>query len=189
MFTNQGRRKIWKSGGARNTVWGECALPGWDRVNWSAKNWEDLSPPQPPLCDRPALNTVLDRSILHCKAKVCVFSKIYDGKIINIPYRNVYQRTWKLVDCKIYNSSTRGKSIQNQSTTPFGRCGLTLDWFTTREIVIDFAIHQLLGPLITPGLVSSTQWADFQLWIGQCSVLSIDRVVLVLLYLLGERAS
>ena len=54
-----------------------------------------------------------------------------------------------MVDCKIYNSSTRGKSIQNQSTTPFGRCGLTLDWFTTREIVIDFAIHQLLGPLIS----------------------------------------
>ena len=25
---------------------------------------------------------------------------------INIPYRNVYQRTWKLVDCKIYNFST-----------------------------------------------------------------------------------
>ena len=78
-----------------------------------------------------------------------VFLVEYDGKIINIPYRNVYQRTWKLVDCKIYNSSTRGKSIQNQSTTPFGRCGLTLDWFTTREIVIDFAIHQLLGPLIS----------------------------------------
>jgi len=78
-----------------------------------------------------------------------VFLAKYDDKIINIPYRNVYQRTWKLVDCKIYNSSTRGKSIQNQSTTPFGRCGLTLDWFTTREIVIDFAIHQLSGPLIS----------------------------------------
>ena len=104
------------------------------------------------IVDGPILHSksVLDRSILHCKAKVCVFSKIYYGKIINIPYRNVYQRTWKLVDCKIYNSSTRGKSIQNQSTTPFGRCGLTFDWFTTREIVIDFAIHQLLGPLITP---------------------------------------
>ena len=104
------------------------------------------------IVDGPILHSksIVDGSILHCKAKVCVFSKIYDGKIINIPYRNVYQRTWKLVDCKIYNSSTRGKSIQNQSTTPFGRCGLTLDWFTTREIVIDFAIHQLLGPLITP---------------------------------------
>ena len=78
-----------------------------------------------------------------------VFLAKYDDKIINIPYRNVYQRTWKLVDCKIYNSSTRGKSIQNQSTTPFGRCGLTLDWFTTSEIVIDFAIHQLSGPLIS----------------------------------------
>ena len=78
-----------------------------------------------------------------------MFLAKYDDKIINIPYRNVYQRTWKLVDCKIYNSSTRGKSIQNQSTTPFGRCGLTLDWFTTREIVIDFAIHQLSGPLIS----------------------------------------
>ena len=102
--------------------------------------------------DGPILHSksVVDGSILHCKAKVCVFSKIYDGKIINIPYRNVYQRTWKLVDCKIYNSSTRGKSTQNQSTTPYGRCGLTLDWFTTREIVIDFAIHQLSGPLIIP---------------------------------------
>ena len=101
--------------------------------------------------DGPILHSksVVDGSILHCKAKVCVFSKIYYGKIVNIPYRNVYQRTWKLVDCKIYNSSTRGKSIQNQSTTPFGRCGLTLDWFTTREIVIDFAIHQLSGPLIS----------------------------------------
>ena len=37
----------------------------------------------------------------------------------------------------------------NQSTTPFGCCGLSLDWFTTHEIVIDFAIHQLLGPLIS----------------------------------------
>ena len=34
-----------------------------------------------------------DGSIFHCKAKVFVFSKIYDGKIINIPFRNVYQRT------------------------------------------------------------------------------------------------
>ena len=78
-----------------------------------------------------------------------MFLAKYDDKIINIPYRNVYQRTWKLVDCKIYNSSTCGKSIQNQSTTPIGCCGLTLDWFITREIVIDFAIHQLLGPLIS----------------------------------------
>ena len=99
--------------------------------------------------DGPILHSksVVDRSILHCKAKVCVFSKI-NGKIINIPYRNVYQRTWKLVDCNIYNSSTRGKSIQNQSVTPFSRCGLTLDWFTTREIITDFAIHQLSGSLI-----------------------------------------
>ena len=35
----------------------------------------------------------LGGSTLHCEAKVCVFSKIYDGKIINIPYRNVHQRT------------------------------------------------------------------------------------------------
>ena len=26
----------------------------------------------------------MDRSILHGKAKVCVFSEIYDGKLINI---------------------------------------------------------------------------------------------------------
>ena len=29
---------------------------------------------------------MLDRTILHVKTKVCVFSKINDGKIINIPY-------------------------------------------------------------------------------------------------------
>lgn len=33
--------------------------------------------------DTYTLNTMLDRSILHGKAKVCVSSKIYDGKIIN----------------------------------------------------------------------------------------------------------
>ena len=101
--------------------------------------------------DRPILHSksIVDRSILHCKAKACVFSKKNGGNIINIPHRNVYQRTWKLVDWKIYNSSTRGKLIQNQPTTPFCRCRLTLDWFTTREIAIDFAIHQLSGPLIS----------------------------------------
>ena len=30
---------------------------------------------------------MLDRSILHGKANIHVFSKIYDGKIINIPYQ------------------------------------------------------------------------------------------------------
>ena len=34
------------------------------------------------------------------------------------------QRTWKLVDCKIYNDLTSGKSIQSQSTTTEGSCGL-----------------------------------------------------------------
>ena len=58
------------------------------------------------------------------------------------------QRTWKLVDCKIYNDLTSGKSIQSQSTTTEGSCGLILDWFTTSWGVIDFAIHQLSGPLI-----------------------------------------
>ena len=47
--------------------------------------------------DRPILHSksVIDGSILHCEAKVCVFSVnwCYDGKTINIPYRNVYQRT------------------------------------------------------------------------------------------------
>ena len=31
MYTFQGRRKVWKSGGACSTGWGECAPPGWDR--------------------------------------------------------------------------------------------------------------------------------------------------------------
>ena len=41
--------------------------------------------------DRPILHSksIVDRSILHCKAKVCAFSKVYYGKIINIPYRYV----------------------------------------------------------------------------------------------------
>ena len=30
----QGRRKVWKSGGASSN-----APPSWDRVNWSAKIW------------------------------------------------------------------------------------------------------------------------------------------------------
>ena len=53
-----------------------------------------------------------------------MFLAKYDDKIINIPYRNVYQRTWKLVDYKIYNDLTSGKSIQSQSTTTQGSCGL-----------------------------------------------------------------
>ena len=43
--------------------------------------------------DGPILHSksVVDGLILHCKAKIGAFSKIYDGIIINIPYRNVYQ--------------------------------------------------------------------------------------------------
>ena len=58
------------------------------------------------------------------------------------------QRILKLVDCKIYDNLTSGKSIQSQSTTTQGNCGLILDWFTMSWGVIDFAIHQLSGPLI-----------------------------------------
>ena len=58
------------------------------------------------------LKIVVDKPILHSKSIVDLV--VYDGKIINKPFRNVYQ---KLVDCKIYNSSTRDKSIQSQSTT------------------------------------------------------------------------
>ena len=36
------------------------------------------------------------------------------------------QRTWKLVDWKIYNDLTSGKSIQSQSTTTEGSCGLII---------------------------------------------------------------
>ena len=48
------------------------------------------------------------------KQKFVFLVKMYDGKIINIPYRNVYQRTWKLVDYKIYNDLMSGKSIQSK---------------------------------------------------------------------------
>ena len=30
-----------------------CPLPGWDRVNWSAKNWGGLKPPKPPRLREP----------------------------------------------------------------------------------------------------------------------------------------
>ena len=45
---HQGRRKVWKSGGACSTGWGWCAPPGRDRVNWSAKNWGSVRPPATP---------------------------------------------------------------------------------------------------------------------------------------------
>ena len=73
--------------------------------------------------------SVVDGPILHSKS-------IVDGPILHSK-------------SDVGESILHCKSIQNQSTTPFGRCGLTLDWFTTREIVIDFVIHQLSGPLIS----------------------------------------
>ena len=42
-------------GGAHSTGWGIMCPPGWDRVNWSAKDWVGTCPPGPPACDRPAL--------------------------------------------------------------------------------------------------------------------------------------
>ena len=36
--TPQIRRKVWKSGGLHSNVVGIMCPPGWDRVNWSAKN-------------------------------------------------------------------------------------------------------------------------------------------------------
>ena len=70
------------------------------------------------------------------------------------------------------------------SRQQFGRCGLTLDWFTTREIVIDFAIHQLLGPLIsTINLVERTPTLDLSLLIGQPK-LSLEHLFHVFLWLL-----
>ena len=36
-ITIQGRRKVWKSGGARSTVVGKICPPGWDRVSCLAK--------------------------------------------------------------------------------------------------------------------------------------------------------
>ena len=38
--------------------------------------------------------------------------------------------------------------IQSKSTMTEGSCGLILDLFTTSWGVIDFAVHQFLGPLI-----------------------------------------
>ena len=45
----QGRRKVWKSGGARSTVVGIICPPGLDRVNCLAKNWGAKAPPAPHL--------------------------------------------------------------------------------------------------------------------------------------------
>ena len=69
----------------------------------------------------------------------------------------------------LINSSTCHKSIQN----PFGRCGLTLDWFTTRAIVIDFAIHQLSGPLIST--MQLQKFFDPILWLQACQCLCTRR--------------
>ena len=54
--------------------------------------------------------------------------------------------------------------VVNQSTTPSGGFGLTLDWFTTREIVVDFAIHQLSDPLI-PTMIETGDKTKLQLHI------------------------
>ena len=49
-MSEQGRRKVWKSGGgACSTVVGIICPPGWDRVNCFAKNWGGGKPPSPPL--------------------------------------------------------------------------------------------------------------------------------------------
>ena len=50
--TMQGRRKVWKSGGARNNVWAQPAPPTWYKVMWSAKIWECHGTPGD---DRPAM--------------------------------------------------------------------------------------------------------------------------------------
>ena len=49
----QGRRKVWKSEGARRTVVGIICSQGWDRVN-CLENWgEAKAHPQPPARDGP----------------------------------------------------------------------------------------------------------------------------------------
>ena len=49
----QGRRKVWKSGGAYSTMMDIFCPPGWDRVNCSDKNWGGGSKPQPPHLRQP----------------------------------------------------------------------------------------------------------------------------------------
>ena len=50
----QGRHKVWKSGGgAWSTVVGIICPPGWDRVNYLAKNWGAKAPP--PTCYEPVI--------------------------------------------------------------------------------------------------------------------------------------
>ena len=40
----QGRRKVWKSGGANSNVVNIGCPPCWDRDNWSAKIWGAMAP-------------------------------------------------------------------------------------------------------------------------------------------------
>ena len=79
--------------------------------------------------DGPILHSksVVDGSILHSKAKVCIFSVFMMVKLL------IYHTGMCI---KGPESWWIAKSITSQ--------------LLTREIVTDFAIHQLSGPLITP---------------------------------------
>ena len=48
ILTQQGPRKVWKSGGASSNVIGIICQPGWDRVNWSANIWDCHETPATP---------------------------------------------------------------------------------------------------------------------------------------------
>ena len=52
----QGRRKVWKSGGASIIWWAQSAPPGWDRVHWSAKIFGCHGNPDTPGDNRPVIH-------------------------------------------------------------------------------------------------------------------------------------
>ena len=61
----QGCRKVWKFGRALSNVVGIILPLGWDRVNWSAKYWGDVTPPAP------LVPTSLYQHMTHLLLTVC----------------------------------------------------------------------------------------------------------------------
>ena len=95
----QGRRKVWKFGGACSTVVGIICPPGWDRVNCSSKHWGGLSPQSPPppgpLCDGPEVLLSfgqIEEAILHgiLKPKTRLQARAFKSKyyVVMINHKN-----------------------------------------------------------------------------------------------------
>ena len=102
LHCTEGRRKVWKSGGASSNEVGIICLPGWDRVNWSAKIWVCHGTPGTPRDDTPAfcalkirmLALTLDICFCGFFAWSLVCPKLQIGLLTDFNKLLVVQRRW-----------------------------------------------------------------------------------------------